>query len=348
MDFRTFIFQQRTVMQDLVDVVFGRDIKRTVIDAWRYDRAFGGLQILEQEDTLYAVDFYRVSDRVALRMEAPLDRVLEYDKKDLVELEEIAPLLADGEQVRVAGQLGFRLVHRGYAVPLFVNASLLGDGGAAGVRGLLDGPRYQVSGRLIVEEVSREQRDSARYNASGEEPPLMVKPVLLCTMDKGLCGATPPVLQRRDETAYAARSLYELLVGMHDPDRVDLRYEIFTRMVYAEDLEAWFAVQRHYMTINIAPLYANFSCVLRLVCTPLPSPAEYCTGPEDHNSYALFVDYDGVIGYGEARVDGVAYSPWDLQNVSLFDEPTLLEARVLAEHNNLTRRNKISFLTNQI
>ena len=79
---------------------------------------------------------------------------------------------------------------------------------------------YTSAVRLILEEVAREQRDSAHYNETVREPALMVKPAVFCTADRGVCGATPTVLECKD-SAELSTALYETLLGMYDPDRMD-------------------------------------------------------------------------------------------------------------------------------
>lgn len=182
----------------------------------------------------------------------------------------------------------------------------------------------------------------------------MVKPAVFCTADRGVCGATPTVLECKD-SAELSTALYETLLGMYDPDRMDTLFYNYTRVVYADALDVALVVQRHHLTINIGPLYANSTFIVRFVCTPLPPMDTYCASPEgtgsnatDNDWYALFVNYDGVVGYGEARINGQDYSRGDLQDVSLFDEQALLEAKLLVEHNNLTRWNKIAFLTEHL
>lgn len=343
-DFKTIIFQPRAVVQNGIDIAVTNGTNRTIVDAWLYNHTTDGIQILEQDDYLYMVENQPVDERVCLRVEAPLDRVLGYSTSVALEPGPIAPL-----DISAAGQVGFELEFRGRPALLFANASLLGEAGdAAALRALVTSQRYTTAVRLILEEIYREQSDSARYNETGEGLPLMIKPAVFCTADKGICGATPTVLQRRDETAYTRTALYELLVGMHDPDRLDSLFQNYTRLVHAEDLKTWLVVQRHYVSMSIGTIYANATLLVRFVCTPLMSMGKYCTGPEDHDSYALFVNYDGVIGYGEAVIEGVAYGPESLQNVSLFEESTLLEAKLLVEHNNLTRGNRITFLTEHL
>lgn len=179
----------------------------------------------------------------------------------------------------------------------------------------------------------------------------MVKPAVFCTADRGLCGATPTVLERKSGSA-PATALYEMLVGMHDPDRMESLFYNYTRILYAADLDVSLVVQRHYPSLEIGTAYANSTYMVRFVCTPLLPMKQYCAGPNvisaDYDWYALFVNYDGVLGHGEARINGQDYGPADLWNVSLFDESTLLEAKLLVEHNNLTRGNKIVFLTEHL
>lgn len=311
--------------------------------------------MVEQDDYLYIVENQRVDDRVSLRVEAPLDRILKYSTNSVLELGSITPL-----GLSAAGQKGFELEYRGYPALLFANTSLLGeDGDEETLRSLVTGPssRYTSATQLILEEIAREQSDSKRYNESNGGSTLMVKPAVFCTADRGVCGATPTVLQRKDNTAYVKTELYELLVGMHDPDRMDSLFQNYTRFVHAKDLDVWLVVQRYYVSINIGTAYANSTFLVRFICTPLlssMSPMKYCTdldalkGTKEYNSYALFVDYDGLIGYGEITLDGVVYGPDDLQNVSLFNESRLLEAKLLVQHNNLTRGEKITFLTEDV
>ena len=294
-------------------------MNRTIVAPALYNHTYYGLQLLEQEDYIYAVENARVDDLVGLRMEAPLDRVLRYSAG--------APLVPELEglvfmNLSAADQEGFSLTYRSLPAFLFANASLLGEESVAALEVLLDNPRYTNAARLILEEIAREQHDSARYNDSREAaeegsswPELMVKPAVFCTADRGLCGATPTVLKRKSGSV-PATALYEMLVGMHDPDRMDSLFYNYTRILYAADLDVSLVVQRHYLSLAIGTAYANLTYLVRFVCTPLLPMKQYCAGPDansdDYDWYALFVNYDGVLGHGEARINGQDYGHADL------------------------------------
>lgn len=89
---RDLISQQRTVFQGEEDIVCSRAVNRTIVAPALYNHTYCGLQLLEQEDYIYAVENTRVDDLVGLRMEAPLDRVLRYSAGLLLapELESLA------------------------------------------------------------------------------------------------------------------------------------------------------------------------------------------------------------------------------------------------------------------
>lgn len=95
------------------------------MDPWLYNHTRLGLQTVEQEDTLYAVENHPVDARRSLRMEAPFGRLVRYSAG--------APLVLEGVEalgLEAAGQRGFRLLYNGSAALLFANVSFFGQEGS--------------------------------------------------------------------------------------------------------------------------------------------------------------------------------------------------------------------------